>query len=174
MKTKETSTLYTTMSNNIGQVKKEQAQKEIERLNKQENTKSWRTDESDFMYVEDETDDEVHNPCALMKGYVWITCESDKLSTRKQALAWWSQWSLTNIVTDETEAYFNVNKRNYELVSNAKQFKQFNESLFKAYINKFSDEDKIQMLATLACETSTTNINLNDLLNRISCYKKNK
>lgn len=78
------------------------------------------------------------------------------------------------IVTDETEAYFNVNKRNYELVSNAKQFKQFNESLFKAYINKFSEEDKIQMLATLACETSTTNINLNDLLNRISCYKKNK
>lgn len=30
--------------------------------------------------------------------------------------------------------------------SNAKQFKQFDESLFKAYINKFSDEDKVKAL----------------------------
>jgi len=75
MKTKETSTLYTTMSNNIGQFKKENAQEEIERLNKQGNTKSWRIDESDFMFVEDETDEHVHNPCERIEGYVWITCE---------------------------------------------------------------------------------------------------
>jgi hypothetical protein len=30
--------------------------------------------------------------------------------------------------------------------SNQKQFKQFDESLFKAYINKFSDEDKLKCL----------------------------
>lgn len=93
MKTKETSTLYTTMSNNIGQVKKENAQKEIERLNKQENTNSWRIDESDFMFVEDETDDNVHNPCERREGYVWITCEP--LSTRTTALAWWRQLCLS-------------------------------------------------------------------------------
>jgi len=33
--------------------------------------------------------------------------------------------------------------------SNAKQFKQFDESLFKAYINKFSDKDKVAALRVL-------------------------
>jgi hypothetical protein len=33
---------------------------------------------------------------------------------------------------------------------NQKQFKEFNESLFKAYINKFDDEDKYEMLRLLA------------------------
>lgn len=32
---------------------------------------------------------------------------------------------------------------------NQKQFKQFDESLFKAYISKFSDEDKVNALAVL-------------------------
>lgn len=73
MKTKET--LYTTIYNNIGQVRIENAQKEIERLNRQYNINSWRTDNSPFMFVEDETDDDVHNPCELIEGYVWVTCE---------------------------------------------------------------------------------------------------
>lgn len=57
---------------------------------------------------------------------------------------------------------------------NAKEFKQFDESLFKAYISKFSNEDKLKMLAKLSCEISTVNPILNDLLNRISCYGGNK
>ena len=32
---------------------------------------------------------------------------------------------------------------------NQKQFKQFDESLFKAYIDKFSDEDKVKALEIL-------------------------
>ena len=32
------------------------------------------------------------------------------------------------------------------LKPNQKQFKTFDESLFKAYIDKFSDEDKLKML----------------------------
>jgi hypothetical protein len=33
---------------------------------------------------------------------------------------------------------------------NQKQFKQFDESLFQAYISKFSDEDKYEMLRVIA------------------------
>ena len=57
---------------------------------------------------------------------------------------------------------------------NQKQFKTFDESLFKAYINKFSNEDKLLMLSTLACEISTENPILNNLLNQISSYKGTK
>lgn len=32
---------------------------------------------------------------------------------------------------------------------NQKEFKEFNEELFKAYIDKFSNEDKLKMLKTL-------------------------
>lgn len=32
---------------------------------------------------------------------------------------------------------------------NQKQFKQFDESLFKAYVDKFSDEDKVAALRVL-------------------------
>ena len=35
---------------------------------------------------------------------------------------------------------------------NAKEFKQFDESLFKAYIDKFSDEDKLKALSCLYME----------------------
>lgn len=69
-------TLYTEMSNNIGQVREEQAQEEINRLTKQDG-KKWRKDYSDFMFVEDETDDEMNNPCERNEGYVWITCEKE-------------------------------------------------------------------------------------------------
>ena len=62
----------------------------------------------------------------------------------------------------------------FESKPNQKQFKQFDESLFKAYIDKFSNEDKLKMLAKLSCEISTVNPILNDLLNRISCYGGNK
>lgn len=91
MKTKET--LYTTMCNNIGQVRIENAQKEIERLNRQYNTNSWRTDGSPFMFVEDETDDDVHNPCELIEGYVWVTCEPKVQSTIELAADWFTSKS---------------------------------------------------------------------------------
>lgn len=55
-----------------------------------------------------------------------------------------------------------------------KQFETFDESLFKSYINKFNNEDKLLMLSTLACEISTVNPILNNLLNQISSYKGTK
>jgi hypothetical protein len=50
------------------------------------------------------------------------------------------------LVVEETEAYFNVNSKDYVLVSNSKQFKDFNPDLFLAYINKFSERDKVTAL----------------------------
>lgn len=38
----------------------------------------------------------------------------------------------------------NFMKQTFDLKTNQKQFKEFNPELFKAYINKFSDEDKIK------------------------------
>lgn len=54
---------------------------------------------------------------------------------------------------------------------NAKEFKQFDESLFKSYINKFSNEDKIKALNILVCSISTIDNKFNSLLNQISNYK---
>lgn len=54
---------------------------------------------------------------------------------------------------------------------NQKQYKQFDESLFKAYIDKFSDEDKIKVLNVLVCNISTVDTKFNSLLNQISNYK---
>ena len=68
-------TLYTTVTNHNGQVKEEDAQSEIDRLNKQNSKLKWRKDNSDFLFCEDETDECVSNPLVLMPGYVWITCE---------------------------------------------------------------------------------------------------
>lgn len=65
------STLYTDMFSNIGQVPQKDAQKEIDRLNAQFPNTSWRTDDSKFMYVQDEPH---HNPCERIDGFVWVTC----------------------------------------------------------------------------------------------------
>lgn len=93
---KPAKTLYTTCSKNIGQVLLSDADAEIQRLNSQSIHK-WRKDDSDFMYIEDETDDNVSNPCELSEGYVWITCqaesnecqEQEPITNRSKALAWW-------------------------------------------------------------------------------------
>ena len=58
--------------------------------------------------------------------------------------------------------------------ANTKQFKEFNPELFKAYINKFSNEDKIRAISILSCEISTIDSNFNSLLNRISSYGRIK
>jgi hypothetical protein len=70
----EKTILYTTMSNNIGQVSEDRAQSEIDRLTKQDG-RLWRVDYSDFMLVEDETDEDAHNPFEKIPGNVWVTCE---------------------------------------------------------------------------------------------------
>jgi len=57
---------------------------------------------------------------------------------------------------------------------NQKQFVKFDENLFKAYIDKFSNDDKISMLIMLASEVKITNIGLSTLLNQISSYKTTK
>lgn len=66
-------TLFCFMHENIGQVRKEDAQQEIERLNNMEGQSGWRTDESEFIFVTDETDENVSNPTELSPGFVWIT-----------------------------------------------------------------------------------------------------
>lgn len=65
-------TIVVSMSQTIGQVKEADAQQEIERMNKQENTTRWRKDYSDYMDVDDETDENVTNPCKRLGGYVFI------------------------------------------------------------------------------------------------------
>lgn len=73
MTIKSDNTLFTFMCDNIGQVKEDVAQFEIDRLKKQDDG-NWRIDRSSYMFTMDETDDEVYNPCELKHGYVWITC----------------------------------------------------------------------------------------------------
>lgn len=66
-------------------------------------------------------------------------------------------------ITEETEAYFYVCSKNYELIE--QKFKTFNSDLFKAYVNKFSEEDKLKALGTLALEIDTIDVTLNRILN---------
>lgn len=78
------------------------------------------------------------------------------------------------LLSDKTSDILKSKAIDFFTKPNQKQFQQFDESLFKAYIDKFSNEDKLKMLAKLSCEISTVNPILNDLLNRISCYGGNK
>lgn len=66
-------TLRTLMTDNVGQMKESLADEDIKRLKNQDG-RDWRKDYSDFMYVEDESDDDMINPCALSDGCVWVTC----------------------------------------------------------------------------------------------------
>lgn len=106
-----------------------------------------------------------------------------KISTREQAIAWWKQLtdgrrnyfigyhlfqfrdqdSLTGREIEEIwmkETQNNIVNwdENPETIlkdkPNQKQFKQFDESLFKAYINKFSDEDKLKAFKTFKTQIS--------------------
>lgn len=62
-------TLHTLVSKNVGQVKVEDAKKEIDRLEKQ-TKKKWRMDFSEFMEEADDT--EFPYPVELSRGYCWI------------------------------------------------------------------------------------------------------
>lgn len=84
METKHT--LISPMGEHIGQVKLENAFEEIIRLNKQENTNSWRIDCSPFLYCPDESSDGlVNNPSTLHKGYVWVTKTRELSNVEKAA-----------------------------------------------------------------------------------------
>lgn len=67
-------TLYTTMFNNIGQMRIEIADNEIKHMESQFPNTKWRKDFSEFIYVEDESDENVSNPCKLKDGYCWVVC----------------------------------------------------------------------------------------------------
>lgn len=64
-------TLYIDSINNMGQIKVDKADAEIERRFKQDGTK-WVKDFTPFMYVTDETDEDMQNPCELSDGYCWL------------------------------------------------------------------------------------------------------
>lgn len=83
---KKSKTLTSYMRDNIGQVCIEDADKEVSRLNNQENSTQWRMDSSDFLYCPDETSSLVSNPCRLEKGYVWITKTPKFKRTKTQKL----------------------------------------------------------------------------------------
>ena len=68
-------TLFTTMTNNIGQIKIEDSDNEIKRLEKSFPNTKWRKDFSEFIYVVDESDEDVNNPCELKDGYCWVVCD---------------------------------------------------------------------------------------------------
>lgn len=68
----EKKTLHVLMHQNVGQMSLEDAEKNIKRLNKQFPGTNWRTDDSNFLFVEDETDDEMINPTPLTPGNVWV------------------------------------------------------------------------------------------------------
>ena len=93
------------------------------------------------------------------------TNETVETSIRQKALAWWDNlpvwgnpskeyyiglyysddtvtderieeiWRKENKIDEDLDIWYNAHK------PNQKQFKQFDESLFRAYIDKFSDED---------------------------------
>jgi len=65
-------------------------------------------------------------------GHSWIPKTSTNREIEK---IWRKEIQLENIVFNTTT---------FEEKPNQKQFKKFDESLFKAYINKFSNEDKLK------------------------------
>lgn len=68
---KAKTTFVTTTANHIGQVSLDQANTEITRL-KNQTGQNWIADESDYLYVTDEIEEDVLNPCPLSDGFVWI------------------------------------------------------------------------------------------------------
>ena len=87
--TMKTRKLYCHLSENIGQVKIEEADKEIQRLNAGNENVVWRKDFSEYMEVLDESDPDIQNPCKLSEGYCWVTCVPEFLTA-------WHNISLLN------------------------------------------------------------------------------
>lgn len=69
METKEKTVIERCSCNHIGQVKKEEAQKEVDRMNKLQKGNNWRIDTSDILF---EIDDFDYPEKELEEGYVWV------------------------------------------------------------------------------------------------------
>lgn len=72
-------TLYCSISDNIGQVKIENAESEIKRMKKSGHG-IWVKDITPYIDCYDEWDDDVLNPCPLNDGYCWIVKEEVALN----------------------------------------------------------------------------------------------
>lgn len=88
-------------------------------------------------------------------------------SSRELALDWWNDlpvwgkcskeyymgfyFANDNITSEKIEQIWSCETGKDKMFhkSNTKQFKEFNPELFKAYINKFSDEDKIKAIRSI-------------------------
>lgn len=64
-------TIYRLSHQHIGQVRIEEASEHLNRLNAQ-GLQKWKVDFSDFLYCEDELDEDVNNPIELSDGYCFI------------------------------------------------------------------------------------------------------
>ena len=69
-------TLIAYCTDNIGQMREENADAEVERMNRQTKSNEWYKDFSDQMYCPDETDEDVFNPCERKEGYCFVTCSN--------------------------------------------------------------------------------------------------
>jgi len=68
-------TLITEMSHTIGQMKEEHAYAEVKRMTVQTG-KIWSKSYEDQMFVIDESEEEVHNPCIRKEGYCFVCCDN--------------------------------------------------------------------------------------------------
>jgi len=75
-------TIYRTMSNHIGQMKRNESQDEIDRLNK-ETSKKWKRDFSYFL-----EDDDVENPfpSKLAQGNCWVVVDEDEIKPKTKKI----------------------------------------------------------------------------------------
>lgn len=96
---KSNETLYIDSINNMGQIKVKKADAEIQRRLKQDGTK-WVKDFTPFMYVTDETDEDMQNPCTLREGYCWLISEAFKAPANNTPLP------STDTSTEETRKAF--------------------------------------------------------------------
>ena len=90
----ENNTLYTSNKFNIGQVNKSDAQNEVDRLNRQEETKAWKICKAKFMFEVGVDERGGDNPCQLGKGNVWVAKPSVFLGSDfefEHTLGEWSQ-----------------------------------------------------------------------------------
>ena len=64
--------VYTTMSDNVGQIKVQEAKEEIRRLESQEPGSKWVVNFCKTMMVIDESDEDMSNSTELSKDHCWI------------------------------------------------------------------------------------------------------
>jgi hypothetical protein len=98
---------------------------------------------------------------------------TDSLTCREIELIWKNELCLSAYgvpmwQVDDDDVTFVIKEKNRKVPTVTENM--FDESKFKEYISKFSNDDKLRMLSILSCEISTVSPILNDLLNRVSTY----